>query len=598
MSSRRSAEASGIHARLLGLARAESGVLVRVVAAGLVVSGTYLGQGILTAFAVQRAFDGAGFGRVALIVGGVVALVAVRAGAIVWREGAAAEASVRITTALRLRVLAHLMRLGPAWSGDQRSGDLDATLVDGIQRLDDYFRRFLAQALVAGATTLAAVVVVAVIDWRVAVIVVVVIVASVVLPRWEMKRLESRLSVADARYRDLSAEFVDAFQGMAVLRAFLADRRVGRDLAERAQIVRRDSVAFAATGGVVWGIIGFLTAAGVAVSLTVTAFGVSAGATVPVAAFILLLLVAECFRPVHDLMIAYHVAMTGVAPARRVFEVLDTPPPVGDAPPPTVSALRGTDGTKLAAATGGPAAALAFDRVTFRYRPDDRPALDGVSFSVAEGETVALVGRSGSGKSTVVNLLLRFYDPQAGAVTLGGTDLRTLDPHEARRHTAVVSQDTYLFHGSVRDNLLMARPDADDARLWDALAAAGAADFVAALPDGMETIVGERGTRLSGGERQRIALARALVKDARLLILDEATSSVDVATERAIVGALDRITADRTTLVVAHRLSTVARADRILVLADGRIAEEGTPGELARSDGHYSRLVAAQAGTR
>ncbi len=189
---------------------------------------------------------------------------------------------------------------------------------------------------------------------------------------------------------------------------------------------------------------------------------------------------------------------------------------------------------------------------------------------------------------------MRFVDPSSGRIEIGGHDIRTLDLEHHRSHLALVSQDTYLFHGSVRDNLLLARPDATGEQLEEACRAANAAEFIHALPEGYDTLVAERGVRLSGGQRQRIAIARALLKDAPILLLDEATSSVDVASEAAIQEALRRLTAGRTTLVIAHRLSTVRDADRILVLSDGRLVEAGTPAELERGSGAYHRLVQAQ----
>lgn len=206
------------------------------------------------------------------------------------------------------------------------------------------------------------------------------------------------------------------------------------------------------------------------------------------------------------------------------------------------------------------------------------------------------MGRSGAGKTTIVSLLLRFFDVDSATVAIGGTDVRALGVERLRGRIAVVSQDTFLFHASVAENLRIARPEATEADLERAARAAHAHDFISALPQGYETVIGERGLKLSGGERQRLSIARALLKDAPILVLDEAPSSVDAASEAAIQAALDRLTAGRTTLVIAHRLSTVRDADRVIVLDRGRPVETGVPEELAGQAGHYARLVAAQGG--
>src|SRR5207249_2858752 len=219
---------------------------------------------------------------------------------------------------------------------------------------------------------------------------------------------------------------------------------------------------------------------------------------------------------------------------------------------------------------------------------------DGVAFHVGAGERVAFVGPSGSGKSTLVRLLLRFYDPDGGCVRLGGRDIRELSLVELRRRIAVVSQDTYLFHGTVEDNLRMGKPDAMPAELEAAARAANADEFIARLPEGYRTVVGERGVRLSGGQRQRIAIARALLRDAPILVLDEALSSVDAESEALIQSALDRLMEGRTTLIAAHRLSSVIGADRVMVLDRGRVAESGTHAELIARRGPYWRLMSPQ----
>jgi len=239
--------------------------------------------------------------------------------------------------------------------------------------------------------------------------------------------------------------------------------------------------------------------------------------------------------------------------------------------------------------------AIAFENVTFHYpsRPDT-PALADVSFSVSPGETVALVGPSGAGKTTVIQLLLRFYDPASGAIRFDGVDLREMSRADFRSHVALVPQDAVIFADTARENIRFGRPDATDAEVEAAARAAAAHDFLTALPDGYDSYVGERGVMLSGGQKQRIAIARAILRDAPVLLLDEATSALDAESEQLVQRAVEALSADRTTLIVAHRLATVKKADRILVFDDGRIVAQGTHAELVAQGGLYARLARLQ----
>jgi ATP-binding cassette subfamily C protein CydCD len=276
--------------------------------------------------------------------------------------------------------------------------------------------------------------------------------------------------------------------------------------------------------------------------------------------------------------------MQTVAASRRYFAIEDEVPTVQDGPadasPRSERAIVGVP--------------FAFEDVTFRYAPEQAPALANVSLAANAGETIAVVGRSGAGKSTAAHLLLRFWDPQAGRITLDGRDIRDFKLDELRSQLALVAQDTYLFNTSLRENLRLGRPEATDDEVFEAARLANVDEFAAALPEGYDTVVGERGTQLSGGQRQRVAIARALLKDAPVLILDEATSHLDAVNEAQVREALDTLMTGRTTLVIAHRLSTIRNASKIVVLDDGRVAEQGTHQELLALDGLYSHLIAHQ----
>jgi ATP-binding cassette subfamily C protein CydCD len=311
--------------------------------------------------------------------------------------------------------------------------------------------------------------------------------------------------------------------------------------------------------------------------LSVAAVGavlVTHGEVAPAMLPLLVLISIAAFLPVSEIAQVGRQLADTIASTRRLAVV--------EAEPVLI-----TDGSAVA----GGGSDVVFDAVEFCYPGRSVPALSGMSFTAPAGATVALVGPSGAGKTTVANLLLRFWDPSGGSIRLGGIDLRDLTLDGLRGRIALVAQDTYLFNDTLEANVRLARPDASVEQVGLALSRAALAGFVAGLPDGLATRVGERGVQLSGGQRQRIAIARAFLKDAPLLILDEATSHLDTISEQAVRGTLDALMADRTTIVIAHRLSTIRAADLILVLRDGRVIESGTHDSLIGRGGFYARLV-------
>jgi ATP-binding cassette, subfamily B, bacterial len=290
--------------------------------------------------------------------------------------------------------------------------------------------------------------------------------------------------------------------------------------------------------------------------------------------------VGGLFGPVQGLSGAYSGLRKASVSLEEIFDILDMQEHLGDAPD--------------AAELGDVAGDVAFENVSFRYEEAGRPILDDVTLRVRPGRTMAVVGRSGAGKSTLMALLMRFYDPLSGRITIDGHDLRTIKQSSLRRKIGVVLQDPLLFNDTVRANIAYGRPDASDEEIKEAARAAHANAFISRLADGYDTIVGERGSLLSAGERQRITIARALLKDPPILILDEATSALDAESEEAVQSALDVLLKGRTTFVIAHRLATVARADSITVLDEGRVIEHGRHAELMRSGGYYASLVRRQ----
>ena len=510
------------------------------------------------------------------------AAVALRGALDYWRAMAAHRTAARVQSALRQAIYERVTALGPAHFTRSRTGDVILSMVEGVQQLEVYFGQYLPQLAVAALTPPLIFAFVAFVDLPVALVLLAAALVTLIAPSiWHRK--DSRKSLARQKaYSAFGAEFLDSVQGLATLKAFGQSSARGRLLEEKGHALFHSTMGVLGANTFARGITDTGMAVGAAVALGLGAWRVQAGEMSLGALLVVLMLGIEVFRPLRELRVVLHQGMLGISAAGGIIEILEAEPLVRDTERPLLD-------------TASLAPTVTFEGVTFSYPGGRRIAHDDLSFEVKAGERIGIVGPSGAGKSTIARLLLRFYDPERGRVMIGGCDLRDLTLDQLRGLIAVVSQDTYLFHGTVAENLRMGKPGATPAELQGAARAANAEEFITRLPQGYDTVVGERGIRLSGGQRQRIAIARALLRDAPILILDEALSAVDAESEAVIQEALDRLMEGRTTLIFAHRLSSVIGADRILTLEAGRVVETGTHAELMSLGGAYHRLMAAQA---
>jgi ATP-binding cassette subfamily C protein CydCD len=499
-----------------------------------------------------------------------------------WRNTIAHRNAALVQLHIRKRLYDKVVELGPAHFGLRRTGDVILSMVEGVEQLETYFGQYLPQLFVAALTPVGIFAFVAFLDLPVAGVMLAFALLTLVAPaafhRWDSANSGRR----QRAYGAFGAEFLDAVQGLSTLKAFGQSQARGDVLADKARAVFRTTMWVLSTNALSRGITDTGIAVGAAATLALGAYRVAGGVMSLEVLLVVLMLGIEVFRPLRELRALLHNGMMGLSAAMGIFSILDSEPVVRDAPPAD-------------AAPGGLAPMVEFDNVSFAYPGGRRPAHQGLSFRVKAGERVGFVGASGSGKSSIVRLLLRLYDPRQGSVRLGGRDLRELGFEEIRGRLAVVNQDTYLFYGTVEENLRFGKPEATQEELEAAARAANAHEFISRLPQGYGTVVGERGIRLSGGQRQRIAIARALLRDAPILVLDEALSSVDAENEAVIQEALERLMEGRTTLIFAHRLSSVIGADRLLVLEEGSLVESGPHAELMRRGGAYHRLMAGQA---
>jgi ATP-binding cassette subfamily B protein len=489
-------------------------------------------------------------------------------------------AAYHVLHRLMVRTYRHVQRLPHRFFTNERTGNLIARSVNDVEAVEDFIAHGIPETVLALVIPTAMMAILFTLDPELALITLLPIpVAGFFVYRY-VRKVRSKWHNVRSRLSELVAQIQDNLSGITVIKSFVQENAADNRIERRSRSFRDASIEANMISLIPSGIVE--TVGGIGIVLVILSGGTAAlsGRIALADLFVFILYVGHIYQPFLTLASINDVLQKASVSTDRVFQLLAVESDI-------------VDSADAVAPNGDHRWDVMFRNVTFGYDPG-QPVVHEIDFAVGEGQIVALVGHTGAGKTTLSSLLPRYYDPQQGSITIGDYDVRKLQLDYVRSNIATVQQDVFLFHGTVLDNILFGRPEASRADVEHAAEAANADEFICELPEGYNTVVGERGMRLSGGQKQRLSIARALLKNSPILIFDEATSSVDTRTELLIQQAVSRLLANRTTLVIAHRLSTVRNADRLIVMDEGRIAESGSHVELLSRGGLYSRMIEAQ----
>ncbi|MCS6870265.1 MAG: thiol reductant ABC exporter subunit CydD [Anaerolineae bacterium] len=537
----------------------------------LVLWAIVLADAINRLFMLRQTLDQIGELLVILLV-----LTLSRAALTYFTELTAHEIGERVKSDLRMRLTEHLLRLGPSYTQNERSGELANTLSQAPEDIAIIFSQYLPALFLAAIVPLIVLLFVFPIDLLSGVVM---LVTAPLIPFFMILIGGIAGQLARRQYAALSlmsAHFLDVLQGLTTLKLFNREGAQTETIRAVTDRFRRTTLSVVRIAFLSALALEFLATISIAVIAVEIGVRLLYGFITFERALFILIIAPEFYMPLRTLGARFHAGTNGAAAAKRVFAILDAKPIVRTASLEQPSVPNYT---------------IRFEDVSYAY--GERAALHSVSFEIPHGKQTALIGHSGAGKSTVAALILGFLTPSTGRITVGGVPLEALPLTWWRDQVAWLPQKPYLFNGSVLENIRHAKPEATEAEIYAAAQAAAVHDFILSLPEGYQTQIGERGARLSGGQAQRIAIARAFLKNAPVIVLDEATANLDAETEQQITAALKRLCEGRTALIIAHRLSTVAQADQVVVLSGGRVVESGTPRALLQRDSAYRALVMA-----
>ncbi len=482
---------------------------------------------------------------------------------------------MRITHLIRVELYDQLQRLPVKWFDSRSSGEIMTRVADDVPTMDRVVIDGIDQALAALLQFLIVLGYLFYHSWPLALVTLVPLPFIGLLTSWWSRRSESKWKASSEASSALHALLHDNLAGIRQIKAYTMEAEALEQFDEASRKVGEAHRDVMKGQAIVWPSVSLMAESGIILMVAFGAWWTIEGKLTAGVVMSFLVAWGFLFDPISRINALAQTFTRGVVAAKRVFAIIDTP-----------NETHLTEGKRPAEFHG----AVRFENVGFSYSSES-PAVHDICLRADPGQTIALVGPTGAGKSTILNLLTRFYDPAEGTIWIDDTPITELSKEWLRDHTGFVTQENFLFNSSLRENLRIAKSDASDEEIWQALDAAHASSFVRALPAGLDTIAGERGVRFSGGEKQRLSIARALLKNPPLLLLDEATSALDNQTERLVQQALERLRSERTCFVIAHRLSTVQQADRIYVMKDGRIAEQGTHAELLQQQGIYAHLA-------